>query len=86
MVAKLIKFKYNISLSVVSVGRLLAQLRITCQSLLHRALERDEAVVQQWLKQDLPEDQSFGAAGKSRHLFRRCGAYALRSSPTFAGI
>src|ERR1700674_4169751 len=28
----------------------------------------------------LPEDQSAGAAGKSRYLFRRRGAYALRPS------
>jgi aryl-alcohol dehydrogenase-like predicted oxidoreductase len=33
-------------LSLVSVGRLLAQLGITCQKPLHRALERDEALVQ----------------------------------------
>jgi hypothetical protein len=37
-------------LSVVSVGRLLAQLGITCQKPLHRALEQDEALVQQWLR------------------------------------
>src|SRR6202008_1932924 len=69
MVAKLIKVNYNISLSVVSVGRLLAQLGITCQRPLHRALERDEALVQQWLKQDYPKIRALAQREKADIYF-----------------
>src|ERR1700693_3748218 len=55
MVAELIKRKYGIRLARNSVGRLLAQLGITCQKPLHRAIERDEALVQKWLKTEYPE-------------------------------
>ena len=62
MVAALIKKRYGIALAANSVGRLLAQLGITCQKPIHRAMERNEALVQKWLKMEYPKIKKMAAA------------------------
>ena len=69
MIAKLIADKYGVRLSRQSVGRLLAQLGLSCQKPLYQALERDEALVKKWLKREYPAIKALAVKEKAEVYF-----------------
>ena len=57
IVADLIRDRFNISLSLTAVGKLLHRLGLTPQKPLRRAYERDQAAVEKWQHEVYPEIQ-----------------------------
>ena len=69
MVQELIERKYGIKLSVVSVGRLLKKLGLSCQKPLMRAFQQDPVIVQQWLEEDYPKIKQLARLQKAEIYF-----------------
>jgi len=57
MVQKLIKDKYDISISLATVGRVLAKLGFTFQKPINRAYQQDESLVKHWVEKEFPKIQ-----------------------------
>jgi len=69
MVRDLIEKQYGIKLSVVSVGRLLKKLGLSCQKPLMRAFQQDPVVVQQWIEEDYPKIKQLARRQKAGIYF-----------------
>jgi transposase len=54
MIRSLIQERFSIKLSLPSVGRLLAQLGLTCQKPLMQAFQQNPALVERWLREEYP--------------------------------
>lgn len=54
MIAGLIQKRFGMRLSLASVGRLLAQMGLTCQRPLFKAYQQNPALVEKWLKEEYP--------------------------------
>lgn len=55
MIRELIRRKYGVKLSLASVGRLLAQMGLSCQKPLSKAFEQNPSLVEAWLKSEYPD-------------------------------
>ncbi|MCC7464561.1 MAG: IS630 family transposase [Gammaproteobacteria bacterium] len=69
MIARLIHQRCGVKLSLVSVGRLLTQLGLSCQKPLWRAYQQDQSRVQQWLKREYPKIRAAAKREKAEIYF-----------------
>ncbi len=69
MVRDLIEKRYGIKLSIVSIGRLLKKLGLSCQKPLMRAFQQDPVVVRQWLDEDYPKIKQLARRQKAEIYF-----------------
>jgi transposase len=69
MVRDLIEKQYGIKLSVVSIGRLLRKLGLSCQKPLMRAFQQDPVLVQQWIEEDYPKIKQLARRQKAEIYF-----------------
>ena len=69
MIRDLVKQRYGISMSVVSIGRLLSKLGLTCQRPLFRAYQQDPEKVDNWMRTEFPKLATRAKAERSQIFF-----------------
>ena len=69
MIRELIRSRFNVRLSEVSVGRLMRTLGFTPQRPLHRAYEQDPVLVEKWRAEDYPAIQKQAKKDKALIFF-----------------
>ncbi len=69
MIRALIAEHCGVRLSLVSVGRLLSQLGLSCQKPLWRAYQQDRSRVEQWLKREYPAIRAQAKREKAQIFF-----------------
>ena len=69
MVQELIERKYGIRLSLVSIGRLLKKLGLSCQRPLMKAFQQDPIIVQQWIEDEYPKIKRLAKREKAEIYF-----------------
>jgi transposase len=69
MVREVIREKFGVRLSDVSVGRLLNKLGLSPQKPLRRAYQQDKEAVERWVKEEYPEIRKLAKREKAQILF-----------------